>query len=56
MAADRKFLEIVNAEDVAVNIMQQRGAATRAAVPGRFSHLEKALWQLADHVRERLKD
>jgi phenylpropionate dioxygenase-like ring-hydroxylating dioxygenase large terminal subunit len=56
MAADRKFLEIVNAEDVSVNIMQQRGAATRAAVPGRFSHLEKALWQLADYVRERMKD
>ena len=56
MAAERRFLVIVNDEDIAVNVMQQRGAATRAAVPGRFSHLEKALWQLADYVRDRLKD
>ena len=31
-------------------------APARPAVPGRFSHLEKALWQLADYVRERIKD
>jgi phenylpropionate dioxygenase-like ring-hydroxylating dioxygenase large terminal subunit len=56
MAAERDFLVVVNDEDIAVNVMQQRGAATRCAVPGRFSHLEKALWQLADYVRERIKD
>jgi len=56
MAAERDFLVVVNDEDIAVNVMQQRGAATRSAVPGRFSHLEKALWQLADYVRERLRD
>jgi phenylpropionate dioxygenase-like ring-hydroxylating dioxygenase large terminal subunit len=56
MAAERDFLVVVNDEDIAVNVMQQRGAATRSAVPGRFSHLEKALWQLADYVRERIKD
>jgi phenylpropionate dioxygenase-like ring-hydroxylating dioxygenase large terminal subunit len=56
MAAERDFLVVVNDEDIAVNVMQQRGAATRAAVPGRFSHLEKALWQLADYVRERIQD
>jgi hypothetical protein len=56
MAAEREFLLVVNDEDIAVNEMQQRGAATRSAAPGRFSHLEKALWQLADYVRERIKD
>ena len=56
MAAERDFLVVVNDEDIAVNVMQQRGAATRSAVPGRFSQLEKALWQLADYVRERIKD
>lgn len=56
MAAERDFLVVVNDEDIAVNVMQQHGAATRCAVPGRFSHLEKALWQLADYVRERIKD
>jgi phenylpropionate dioxygenase-like ring-hydroxylating dioxygenase large terminal subunit len=56
MAAERDFLVVVNDEDIAVNTMQQRGAATRCAAPGRFSHLEKALWQLADYVRERIKE
>jgi phenylpropionate dioxygenase-like ring-hydroxylating dioxygenase large terminal subunit len=56
MAAEREFLIAVNDEDIAVNVMQQRGAATRMAVPGRFSHLEKALWQLADYVRERIRE
>jgi hypothetical protein len=56
MAAEREFLIVVNDEDIAVNVMQQRGAATRGALPGRFSHLEKALWQLAEYVRERLRD
>jgi Ring hydroxylating alpha subunit (catalytic domain) len=56
MAAEREYLIVVNDEDIAVNVMQQRGAATRAAVPGRFSHLEKALWQLADYVRERIRE
>jgi phenylpropionate dioxygenase-like ring-hydroxylating dioxygenase large terminal subunit len=56
MAAEREFLLVVNDEDIAVNEMQQRGAATGSAAPGRFSHLEKALWQLADYVRERIKD
>jgi len=56
MASEREFLVVVNDEDIAVNVMQQRGAATRSAAPGRFSHLEKALWQLADYVRERIGD
>jgi phenylpropionate dioxygenase-like ring-hydroxylating dioxygenase large terminal subunit len=55
MAREREFLIVVNDEDIAVNEMQQLGAATRAALPGRFSELEKALWQLADYVRDRVK-
>jgi phenylpropionate dioxygenase-like ring-hydroxylating dioxygenase large terminal subunit len=51
---ERDFLIVVNDEDIAVNEMQQRGAATSSARPGRFSHLEKALWQLANYIRERL--
>jgi phenylpropionate dioxygenase-like ring-hydroxylating dioxygenase large terminal subunit len=54
MQRERDFLTVVNDEDIAVNEMQQRGAATRAALPGRFSDLEKALWQLAEYVRERI--
>jgi hypothetical protein len=55
LARERDFMILVNDEDIAVNEMQQRGAATRTAVAGRFSHLEKALWQLAEYVRERIK-
>jgi phenylpropionate dioxygenase-like ring-hydroxylating dioxygenase large terminal subunit len=55
LARERQFMIVVNDEDIAVNEMQQRGAATRSAVAGRFSHLEKALWQLADYVRERIQ-
>jgi phenylpropionate dioxygenase-like ring-hydroxylating dioxygenase large terminal subunit len=55
LALERDFMIHVNDEDIAVNEMQQRGAATRTAAAGRFSHLEKALWQLADYVRERIK-
>jgi phenylpropionate dioxygenase-like ring-hydroxylating dioxygenase large terminal subunit len=55
LAREREFMIVVNDEDIAVNEMQQRGAATSTAVAGRFSHLEKALWQLAEYVRERIK-
>lgn len=54
LAREREFLVLVNDEDIAVNEMQQRGVATRTALPGRFSDLEKALWQLADYIRDRL--
>jgi phenylpropionate dioxygenase-like ring-hydroxylating dioxygenase large terminal subunit len=55
LARERDFMIVVNDEDIAVNQMQQRGAATRTAMPGRFSHLEKALWQLAEYVRARIQ-
>jgi phenylpropionate dioxygenase-like ring-hydroxylating dioxygenase large terminal subunit len=52
VAAETDFMDKVNIEDISVNDMQQVGAASPSAVPGRLSHLEKAVWQLADYVRE----
>src|SRR5262249_48482343 len=52
--AERGFYARFNDEDIAINRMQQRGATTAAARPGRLSHLEKALWQFAQYLRERL--
>ena len=43
-------------EDLDVNDMQQIGATSRLAEPGRLSHLEKVVWQLADFVRDRVRD
>jgi hypothetical protein len=54
MTADLAFLDQVNGEDIGVNEMQQRGAATITAKAGRLSHLEKAVWQLADYVRAKV--
>ncbi|MCB8883378.1 aromatic ring-hydroxylating dioxygenase subunit alpha [Acidisoma cellulosilytica] len=53
---DRQMVSLheVNLEDVGVNDMQQRGATTGAARIGRLSHLEKAVWQIADYVRGRI--
>jgi phenylpropionate dioxygenase-like ring-hydroxylating dioxygenase large terminal subunit len=41
-------------EDLDVNDMQQIGATSFLAQPGRLSHLEKVVWQLADFVRDRV--
>jgi hypothetical protein len=51
-----EFLIQVNDEDIRVNEMQQLGAATPSAMAGRLSMLEKAVWQLADYVREKVVD
>jgi phenylpropionate dioxygenase-like ring-hydroxylating dioxygenase large terminal subunit len=53
-AAERDFFIQVNSEDIAVNEMQQKGAATRSATFGRLCDLEKAAWQLAEYVRGRV--
>ncbi len=55
LAKELDFLKTVNAEDIAVNEMQQLGAATPSAEAGRLSALEKAVWQLADYVRGRVE-
>lgn len=43
---------VIAQEDVDVNTLQQIGAKSRLAVPGRLSHLEMPVWQLADWVRD----
>jgi phenylpropionate dioxygenase-like ring-hydroxylating dioxygenase large terminal subunit len=48
------FFEKFNGQDIAVNEMQQLGAATATATVGQFCVLEKACWQLADYIRKRL--
>jgi phenylpropionate dioxygenase-like ring-hydroxylating dioxygenase large terminal subunit len=52
-AAEKAFADRINLEDIAVNTLQQLGAATRSATPGVLNHLEKAVWQLADYIREK---
>ena len=54
LEAERSFYARFNDEDIAINRMQQRGVATHSARTGRFSHLEKGLWQFADYLRGRL--
>jgi hypothetical protein len=44
----------ITAEDVAVNTLQQLGAASSYAWAGRLCHLEKPVWQRADYIRRRI--
>jgi phenylpropionate dioxygenase-like ring-hydroxylating dioxygenase large terminal subunit len=55
VACAKEFAARIVVEDLAVNDMQQVGAASRLAQPGRLSDLEKVVWQLADFVRDRVK-
>ncbi|MCW5623245.1 MAG: aromatic ring-hydroxylating dioxygenase subunit alpha [Burkholderiales bacterium] len=50
MAIQDKTFDVINIEDIEVNVMQQIGAHSGFVKPGRLSHLEKAVWQLARHV------
>jgi len=52
----RSRAQVIFDEDVAVNEMQQLGAASIFAETGRFSHLEQPVWQFADYVRKRLAE
>lgn len=45
---------VINAEDNAVNDLQQIGAGSAVARAGRFSHLEASSWHLAQYVRRRI--
>ena len=45
----------ITEEDIAVNSMQQRGAASSFAKPGFLCDLEKPTWQLADYVRRHVR-
>jgi len=55
VAASQAFMDRIAAEDFAVNDMQQIGALSDMAKPGRLSELEKVVWQLADYVRDRIR-
>jgi len=55
LAARATFSLQVAAEDNHVNELQQLGAASRLARPGRLSQLETTVWDLANYVRDRLK-
>ncbi|MGR7995823.1 aromatic ring-hydroxylating oxygenase subunit alpha [Xanthobacter sp. ZOL 2024] len=56
MKREMEFMDMFNNEDITVNTMQQRGAETASALPGRLSHLEKAIWQLSDYIRSKTAD
>ena len=56
MAASKAFADRIVGEDLAVNDMQQIGALSTLATPGRLSDLEKVVWQLADYVRNQIQD
>ncbi|WP_213881431.1 aromatic ring-hydroxylating dioxygenase subunit alpha [Pseudomonas sp. dw_358] len=44
----------IAAEDLEVNAIQQRATHSTLARPGRLSHLERTVWQLANYLRERV--
>ena len=52
MAREDQLAELGDEQDVAACSGVQRGLRSRLAEPGRFSHLEKPLWQLARWVLE----
>ncbi|WP_161555843.1 aromatic ring-hydroxylating oxygenase subunit alpha [Mangrovicoccus ximenensis] len=54
MAKAKENGAVIAGEDVEVNTLQQIGAASRLAQPGRLSHLEKPVWQLADYIRDHI--
>ena len=55
-AAREPFSVQATEEDNAIDLMQQVGAGSRLARPGRLSHLEATVWHLAEYVRERISD
>jgi hypothetical protein len=54
IAREKDFFATFNDEDIAVNEMQMKGVATKAARAGRLCDLEKAIWQFAGYVRDRI--
>ena len=54
VAKARESGDRIAAEDLSVNDMQQIGTSSFLAQPGRLSHLEKVVWQLAEFVRSRV--
>jgi phenylpropionate dioxygenase-like ring-hydroxylating dioxygenase large terminal subunit len=54
LAGFRAFADLVHRQDMGACDGVQTGLRSRLAAPGRYSHLEKALWQLQRFLRERL--
>ena len=54
MEKNKERFAKINAEDNAVNDMQQVGALSRFAQAGRLSHLEGSVWHLAEYIRTQL--
>ena len=52
--AFQAFLDKAAEEDNAIDVMQQVGAQSIYARPGRLSHLEAGVWHIAEYVRARL--
>jgi len=53
-AAVQDFYTQAGQEDYDINLMQQVGAGSMLAKPGRLSPLEATVWQLAEYVRGRI--
>ena len=53
-AARKEFFDKANQEDVDVNEMQQAGASSALARPGRLGHLERTVAHLAEYIRDRI--
>ncbi len=53
-AAYDQFTDTAVKEDVAIDIMQQRGALSALTRPGRLSHLEGNIRHLAEYIREKI--
>jgi phenylpropionate dioxygenase-like ring-hydroxylating dioxygenase large terminal subunit len=45
----------VNQEDITANLAQQAGAGSSYARAGYLCHLEKPVWQLADYIRDHIR-
>ena len=53
----KEFMVKITAEDVGINLQQQQTLTTsRYLRPGRLSHLETTVWDLANHIRSRVGD
>ena len=52
----RAFVDLIHRQDIGACQGVQAGLASRLAEPGRYSHLEKALWQLQRFLRERIPE
>ena len=54
VAGSQGFSDQSTKEDYDINLMQQVGANSVLARPGRLSHLEATVWHLAEYVRNRV--